>query len=155
MRYLLVLIMAAAIALPVQAANAAGNTASVGDSQGVAAPAPRKAKAPHDKKQAVAKLQEVDSVSKALTAPNKSPALIVGTIVEKVDGQKNHYIVEDGTGRMIWRALYRPHIPAHGGTDVTPHRPGPVAAAARGPARAIRLTLEDRTPGLAGRLLAA
>ena len=100
MRYLLVLIMAAAIALPVQAANAAGNTASVGDSQDVAAPAPRKAKASHDKKQAVAKLQEVDSVSKALTAPNKSPALIVGTIVEKVDGQKNHYIVEDGTGRM-------------------------------------------------------
>ena len=100
MRYLLVLIMAAAIALPVQVANAAGNTTSVGDSQGVAAPAPRKAKAPHDKKQAVAKLQEVDSVAKALTAPNKSPALIVGTIVEKVDGQKNHYIVEDGTGRM-------------------------------------------------------
>ena len=100
MRYLLVLIMAAAIALPVQAANAAGNTASVGDSQGVAAPAPRKAKAPHDKKQAGAKLQQVDSVAKALTAPNKSPALIVGTIVEKVDGQKNHYIVEDGTGRM-------------------------------------------------------
>ena len=100
MRYLLVLIVAAAIALPVQAANAAGNTASVGDSQGVAAPAPRKAKASHDKKQAVAKLQEVDTVAKALTAPNKSPALIVGTIVEKVDGQKNRYIVEDGTGRM-------------------------------------------------------
>ena len=98
MRYLLVLIVAAAIALPVQAANAAGNTASVGDSQGVAAPTPRKA--PHGQKQSVAKLQEVDSVAKALTAPNKSPALIVGTIVEKVDGQKNHYIVDDGTGRM-------------------------------------------------------
>ena len=100
MRYLLVLIMAAAMALPVQAANAAGNTASVGDSQDVAAPAPRKAKAPHDKKQAVAKLQEVDSVSKALTAPNKSPATIVGNIVEKVEGKKNQYIVDDGTGRM-------------------------------------------------------
>ncbi len=100
MRYLLVLIVAAAIALPVQAANAAGNTASAGDSQGVAAPAPRKAKAQHEKKQAVAKLQEVDTIAKALTAPNKSPATIVGNIVEKVAGKKNHYIVDDGTGRM-------------------------------------------------------
>lgn len=102
MRYVLVLIMAAAIVLPVQAANAAENTASVSDSQGVAAPAPHKvkARAPHEKGQGAAKLQEVDTVAKALTAPNKSPALIVGTIVEKVDGQKNRYIVEDGTGRM-------------------------------------------------------
>ncbi|SCM73983.1 NirD/YgiW/YdeI family stress tolerance protein [Desulfovibrio sp. 86] len=98
MRYLLVLIVAAAIALPVQAANAAGNTASVGDSQGVAAPTPRKA--PHGQKQSVAKLQEVDTIAKALTAPNKSPATIVGNIVEKVAGKKNHYIVDDGTGRM-------------------------------------------------------
>ena len=102
MRYLLVLIMAAAIALPVQAANAAEKTASVGASQGIAAPAPHKAKTktPHEKGQAVAKLQEVDTVAKALTAPNKSPAMIVGSIVEKVDGKKNHYIVDDGTGRM-------------------------------------------------------
>lgn len=102
MRYFLVMIMAAAIALPVQAATAAENAASVGDSQGVAAPAPHKVKAKgsHEKGQGVAKMQEVDTVAKALAAPNKSPALIVGTIVEKIDGQKNHYIVEDGTGRM-------------------------------------------------------
>ncbi len=97
MRYLLVLIMAAALAIP---AHAAEKAAPAGESQSIASPAPHKAKPQHEKGQGMTNLHEVDTVAKALKAPDKSPVMIVGNIVEKVDGKKNHYVVDDGTGRM-------------------------------------------------------
>lgn len=97
MRYLLVLIMAAALAVP---AHAAEKAAPTGESQNFVSPAPLKAKPQREKTQGMTNLHEVDTVAKALKATDKTPVMIVGNIVEKVDGKKNRYIVDDGTGRM-------------------------------------------------------
>ena len=46
------------------------------------------------------KVAPVDTVAKALAAANKTPVSVTGTIVEPVQGKKNRYVFEDGTGRM-------------------------------------------------------
>ena len=85
MRYLLVMIMSLMLAAPAFAANT---------TDAPAAPhAARKAKG-------VTKVAPVDTVAKALTAANKAPVCVTGTIVEPVQGKKNAYVFEDSTGRM-------------------------------------------------------
>ena len=85
MRYLLVMIMSLMLAAPAFAANT---------TDAPAAPhAARKAKG-------VTKVAPVDTVAKALAAANKTPVSVTGTIVEPVQGKKNRYVFEDGTGRM-------------------------------------------------------
>ena len=46
------------------------------------------------------KVAPVDTVAKALASANKTPVAVTGTIVEAVQGKKNRYVFEDGTGRM-------------------------------------------------------
>ena len=85
MRYLLIMLMSLMLAAP---AYAAGTT------DAPAAPAAtRKAKG-------VTKVAPVDTVAKALASANKTPVSVTGTIVEPVQGKKNRYVFEDGTGRM-------------------------------------------------------
>ncbi len=85
MRYLLVMLMSLMLAAPAFAANTADAPA--------APHAARKAKG-------VTKVAPVDTVAKALAAANKTPVSVTGTIVEPVQGKKNRYVFEDGTGRM-------------------------------------------------------
>ena len=85
MRYLLIMLMSLMLAAPAYAA---------GTDEAPAAPHPtRKAKG-------VTKVAPVDTVAKALAAANKTPVSVTGTIVEPVQGKKNRYVFEDGTGRM-------------------------------------------------------
>ena len=84
MRYLLIMIMSLMLAAPAYAA---------GTADAPAAPAAHKAKG-------VTKVAPVDTVAKALTSANKTPVSVTGTIVEVVQGKKNRYVFEDGTGRM-------------------------------------------------------
>ncbi|MDD4701834.1 MAG: NirD/YgiW/YdeI family stress tolerance protein [Desulfovibrio sp.] len=97
MRYFLALIMAVALAIP---AHAAEKSAPAGQSQSVATPAQQQAAPLKEKWQGMTNLYEVDTVAKALQATNRNPVMLVGNIVEKIDGKKNHYIFDDGTGRM-------------------------------------------------------
>lgn len=97
MRYLLIMVMAMALTVPVHAVD---KTVSGEGAQAVTAPASQKGKPRHEKVQGMTNLHEVDTVAKALKAPDKSPVMIVGRIVEKVDSKKNRFIVDDGTGRM-------------------------------------------------------
>ncbi|CAK7026537.1 MAG: hypothetical protein DESF_01106 [Desulfovibrio sp.] len=97
MRYLLVMAMTMALAAP---AFAADRDTSVAAPQAVTSPAPQKSKPRHEKAQGMTNLHEVDTVAKALKAPDRNPVMIVGHVVEKVDGKKNRFIVDDGTGRM-------------------------------------------------------
>ena len=85
MRYLLIMLMSLMLAAPAYAAVTATAPAT--------APAARKAKG-------VTKVAPVDTVAKALTSANKTPVSVTGTIVEAVQGKKNRYVFEDGTGRM-------------------------------------------------------
>ena len=87
MRYLLIMLMSLMLAAPAYAAGTADASTAP------AAPAPRKAKG-------VTKVAPVDTVAKALTSANKTPVAVTGTIVEAVQGKKNRYVFEDGTGRM-------------------------------------------------------
>ena len=85
MRYLLIMLMSLMLAAPAYAA---------GTDEAPAAPqTTRKAKG-------VTKVAPVDTVAKALTSANKTPVAVTGTIVEPVQGKKNRYVFEDGTGRM-------------------------------------------------------
>lgn len=85
MRYLLILVMSLMLAAPAIAADT------------TTAPAPRHAT---HKTKGVTKAAPVDTVAKALASANKTPVSVTGTIVEKVQGKKNRYVFEDGTGRM-------------------------------------------------------
>lgn len=87
MRYLLIMLMSLMLAAPAYATGTADAPATP------AAPAARKAKS-------VTKVAPVDTVAKALASANKTPVAVTGTIVEAVQGKKNRYIFEDGTGRM-------------------------------------------------------
>ena len=84
MRYLLIMIMSLMLAAPAYAAGTADAPAT---------PAAHKAKS-------VTKVAPVDTVAKALASANKAPVSVTGTIVEAVQGKKNRYVFEDGTGRM-------------------------------------------------------
>ena len=89
MRYLLIMLMSLMLAAPAYAAGTADGTADA-----PAAPqAARKAKG-------VTKVAPVDTVAKAVASANKTPVVVTGTIVEAVQGKKNRYVFEDGTGRM-------------------------------------------------------
>lgn len=85
MRYLLIMIMSLMLAAPAFAVSAADAPATPHVS--------RKAKG-------VTKAAPVDTVAKALTSAHKTPVSVTGVIVEPVQGKKNCYIFEDGTGRM-------------------------------------------------------
>ena len=85
MRYLLIMLMSLMLAAPAYAAATADAPA--------APQAARKAKG-------VTKVAPVDTVAKALTSANKTHVVVTGTIVEAVQGKKNRYVFEDGTGRM-------------------------------------------------------
>ena len=85
MRYLLILVMSLMLAAPAVAATTTD--------------APAAPKAAH-KSKSVTKVAPVDTVAKALAAANKAPVSVTGTIVEPVQGKKNRYVFEDGTGRM-------------------------------------------------------
>ena len=84
MRYLLIMIMSLMLAAPAYAAGTADAPAT---------PTAHKAKG-------VTKVAPVDTVAKALASANKAPVSVTGTIVEAVQGKKNRYVFEDGTGRM-------------------------------------------------------
>ena len=84
MRYLLIMLMSLMLAAPAYAAGTADAPAT---------PAAHKAKG-------VTKVAPVDTVAKALASANKAPVSVTGTIVEPVQGKKNRYVFEDGTGRM-------------------------------------------------------
>ncbi len=84
MRYLLIMIMSLMLAAPAYAAGTADASVT---------PAAHKAKG-------VTKVAPVDTVAKALASANKAPVSVTGTIVEVVQGKKNRYVFEDGTGRM-------------------------------------------------------
>ena len=86
MRYLLIMLMSLMLAAPAYAADAA-------DAAATTPPTARKAKS-------VTKVAPVDTVAKALASANKTPVAVTGTIVEAVQGKKNRYVFEDGTGRM-------------------------------------------------------
>ena len=85
MRYLLIMLMSLMLAAPAYAAGTAD------------APATPAAAA---KAKGVTKVAPVDTVAKALASANKTPVSVTGTIVEPVQGKKNRYVFEDGTGRM-------------------------------------------------------
>ena len=85
MRYLLILLMSLMLAAPAYAAGTAD------------APATPAAAA---KAKGVTKVAPVDTVAKALASANKTPVSVTGSIVEPVQGKKNRYVFEDGTGRM-------------------------------------------------------
>ena len=85
MRYLLIMLMSLMLAAPAYAADTADAAATPTTA--------RKAKS-------VTKVAPVDTVAKALTAANKAPVCVTGTIVEPVQGKKNAYVFEDSTGRM-------------------------------------------------------
>ena len=85
MRYLLIMLMSLMLAAPAYAADAADAAATPTTA--------RKAKG-------VTKVAPVDTVAKALASANKTPVAVTGTIVEAVQGKKNRYVFEDGTGRM-------------------------------------------------------
>ena len=85
MRYLLIMLMSLMLAAPAYAAGTAD------------APATPAAAA---KAKGVTKVAPVDTVAKALASANKTPVAVTGTIVEAVQGKKNRYVFEDGTGRM-------------------------------------------------------
>lgn len=84
MRYLLIMLMSLMLAAPAYAAGTADASATT---------TTRKAKS-------VTKVAPVDTVAKALASANKTPVSVTGTIVEPVQGKKNRYVFEDGTGRM-------------------------------------------------------
>ena len=84
MRYLLIMLMSLMLAAPAYAAGTAD--------------APATTTVP--KAKGVTKVAPVDTVAKALASANKSPVSVTGTIVEPVQGKKNRYVFEDGTGRM-------------------------------------------------------
>lgn len=84
MRYLLIMFMSLMLAAPAYAAGTADASATT---------TTRKAKS-------VTKVAPVDTVAKALASANKTPVSVTGTIVEPVQGKKNRYVFEDGTGRM-------------------------------------------------------
>ena len=84
MRYLLIMLMSLMLAAPAYAAGTADASATT---------TTRKAKS-------VTKVAPVDTVAKALASANKNPVSVTGTIVEPVQGKKNRYVFEDGTGRM-------------------------------------------------------
>ena len=88
MRYLLILVMSLMLAAPAVAATTTDAPAT-----------PAAPKAAH-KSKSVTKVAPVDTVAKALTAANKAPVCVTGTIVEPVQGKKNAYVFEDSTGRM-------------------------------------------------------
>ena len=85
MRYLLIMLMSLMLAAPAYAAETTD-----------AAAAPQAA----HKTKRVTKVAPVDTVAKALTSANKTPVSVTGTIVEPVQGKKNRYVFDDGTGRM-------------------------------------------------------
>ena len=85
MRYLLIMLMSLMLAATAYAAGTAD--------------APAAPQAAH-KAKGVTKVAPVDTVAKALTSANKTPVAVTGTIVEAVQGKKNRYVFEDGTGRM-------------------------------------------------------
>ena len=85
MRYLLIMLMSLMLAAPAYAADAADAPATPTTA--------RKAKS-------VTKVAPVDTVAKALASANKTPVAVTGNIVEAVQGKKNRYVFEDGTGRM-------------------------------------------------------
>ena len=85
MRYLLIMLMSLMLAAPAYAAGTAD------------APATPAAAA---KAKGVTKVAPVDTVAKALASANKTPVSVTGSIVEPVQGKKNRYVFEDGTGRM-------------------------------------------------------
>ena len=84
MRYLLIILMSLMLAAPAYAAGTAD--------------APATTTAPMAK--GVTKVAPVDTVAKALASANKTPVSVIGTIVEAVQGKKNRYVFEDGSGRM-------------------------------------------------------
>ena len=84
MRYLLIMLMSLMLAAPAYAAGTAD--------------APATTTVP--KAKGVTKVAPVDTVAKALASANKTPVSVTGTIVEPVQGKKNRYVVDDGTGRM-------------------------------------------------------
>ena len=84
MRYLLIMLMSLMLAAPAYAAGTADAPAT---------PTTHKAKS-------VTKAAPVDTVAKALASANKTPVSVTGSIVEPVQGKKNRYVFEDGTGRM-------------------------------------------------------
>ena len=84
MRYLLIMLMSLMLAAPAYAAGTADAPATT------AAP----------KAKGVTKVAPVDTVARALASANKTPVSVTGTIVEPVQGKKNRYVFEDGTGRM-------------------------------------------------------
>jgi len=85
MRYLLIMLMSLMLAAPAYAAGTAD--------------APATPTTTH-KAKSVTKAAPVDTVAKALASANKTPVSVTGTIVEPVQGKKNRYVFEDGTGRM-------------------------------------------------------
>jgi uncharacterized protein (TIGR00156 family) len=85
MRYLLIMLMSLMLAAPAYAAGTA-------DAPATPAATP--------KAKGVTKVAPVDTVAKALASANKTPVSVTGTIVEPVQGKKNRYVFEDGTGRM-------------------------------------------------------
>jgi len=86
MRYLFVMLMSLMLAAPAFAAE-------------TPAEAPAVHHAAHKAKR-VTKAAPVDTVAKALASANKTRVSVTGTIVEPVQGKKNRYVFEDGTGRM-------------------------------------------------------
>lgn len=85
MRYLLIMLMSLMLAAPAYAAGTADAPATP---------------AATSKAKNVTKAAPVDTVAKALASANKTPVSVNGTIVEAVQGKKNRYVFEDGTGRM-------------------------------------------------------
>lgn len=85
MRYLLIMLLSLMLAAPAYAAGTADAPATPATTH---------------KAKSVTKAAPVDTVAKALASANKTPVSVTGSIVEPVQGKKNRYVFEDGTGRM-------------------------------------------------------
>ena len=89
MRYLLFLALAALLAAPVSAAETANP-----------APGPKPSASP-DGVHGTTGIVSTDTVARALNAPNKSPVVLTGHIVERLAGSDDKYLFKDATGQII------------------------------------------------------
>ena len=83
MRYLLFLALAVMLAVPVYAAETAAPALPGGGFQGPGGTV------------------STDTVAKALVAPNKTPVVLTGHVVERLAGSDDKYLFKDATGQII------------------------------------------------------
>ena len=98
MRYLLFLALAVMLAVPVYAAETAAPALPGGGFHGPGGTV------------------STDTVAKALVAPNKTPVVLTGHVVERVAGKDDKYLFQDESGKIMVEIDHK----VFAGRDITP-----------------------------------